>query len=368
MIIGVLKEIKDNENRVAITPRGVKYFVGSGHSVLIEKNAGAGSGIKDELYEREGAEIITDKNILSQRSQLILKIKEPLPQEYSLFQPDQMLFTFFHFASNKELTEAMMKAHVTCIAYETVETERGRLPLLSPMSEIAGKMAPIVAAHYLSMPAGGKGILASSVGHSDHARFIILGGGNAGRAAASVALGIGADVTIVERSRKNIERLKKMFRKVSFAIPTQKTIERLVCSADAVIGTVHVPGARAPKIVSREMVRQMEKGSVIVDVAVDQGGCFETTRPTTHSNPVYFEEGILHYCVANMPGAYPRTSTYALTGETLKYALKIAQKGIDACRQNELSKGLNIYKGKVTNRRVAKAHGFPYTDPVKLFV
>ena len=217
MIIGVLKEIKENENRIALTPRGVNEFVTAGHRVLIEKNAGAGSGIKDELYEQEGAEIIEDKHILSQRSQLILKVKEPLPQEYSLFQPDQILFTFFHFASNKKLTEAMMNAHVTCIAYETVETPDGRLPLLGPMSEIAGKMAPIVAAHYLSMPAGGKGILASSVGHSDHARFVILGGGNAGTAAASVASGIGTDVTIVERSRKNIERLKKAFKNVSIA-------------------------------------------------------------------------------------------------------------------------------------------------------
>jgi alanine dehydrogenase len=366
MIIGVLKEVKDNESRVAMTPEGVKKFIRADHRVLIDNNAGIGSGISNEQYKEAGAEILENKNEICKKSELILKIKEPVPAEYNIFSPGQMLFTFFHFASNRQLTEAMINAKVTCIAYETVETADGEVPLLAPMSEIAGKMAPIVAANYLAKPAGGKGVLASSVGNVKPARFVILGGGNAGQAAATVALGMGADVTIIEKTQARIEELKKIFTGASFALATPENVATNVKQADVVIGTVHVPGARAPKLVSGEMVKKMEEGSVIVDIAIDQGGSIETSRPTTHSNPVYVEEGVIHYCVTNMPGVFPRTSTFALTSTTISYALELADKGTKAFENSELLKGLNIYKGKITNKGVAEAHNLPYTDPKQL--
>ncbi len=366
MIIGVLKEIKDNENRVAITPKGVKEFIKANHKVLIEKNAGIGSGISDEQYREAGAEIVSDKNEICEKAGLIMKIKEPISIEYNIFKEEQMLFTYFHFASGRELTEAMMKAKVSCIAYETVETADGKVPLLAPMSEVAGKMAPIVAANYLAKPVGGKGILASSVGNVKPARFVILGGGNVGQAAATVALGIGVDVTILEKNQDKIEKLKNIFPKASFVLSTPENAAKYVKKADVLIGAVCITGAKAPTIVSREMVKSMGEGSVIVDVSIDQGGCIETSKATTFSNPTYVEEGVIHYCVTNMPGAFPRTSTFALTNATLPYALELANKGIKAFENEELLKGLNIYKGKVTNKRVAEAHNLPSSDPREL--
>ena len=361
MIVGILKEIKDNENRVALTPAGAEKLISRGNNVLIEQSAGEGSGFTNEEYEKSGA-TITRKSQICKEAALILKIKEPLPEEYEIFKPGQMLFTFFHFASNKTLTEAMINASVTCIAYETVETKDSTVPLLAPMSIVAGKMAAIAAANYLSKTYGGKGVLSSPVGTAQAARFLILGGGNAGKAAAEVALGMGAEVTILEKSEKIIELLKERFPKASFAVSTPDNISAFVKKSDAVIGTIHLPGSRTAKIVTRKMIRTMEKGSVLVDVAIDQGGCFETSRPTTHSDPVYIEEGIVHYCVSNMPGAFPRSSTLALTSATLPYVLELAQKGEKAFQNKELLKGLNIYQGKVTNRKVAEAHDLDYTN------
>jgi alanine dehydrogenase len=365
MIVGILKELKNNENRVALTPAGTQKLTSRGNNVLIEQDAGEGSGFANEEYEKSGA-TITNKSQIFKTSALILKIKEPLPEEYAIFKPGQMLFTFFHFASNKALTEAMINASVTCIAYETVETEDKRVPLLAPMSIVAGKMASIAAANYLSKTYGGKGVLSSPVGTAQPAHFLILGGGNAGKASAEVALGMGADVTLIEKSEKVIESIKKRFPKASFAVSTPENISAYLKESDAVIGTIHLPGSRPPKIVTRKMIRTMEKGSVLVDVAIDQGGCFETSRPTTHSDPVYIEEGIVHYCVSNMPGAFPRSSTLALTSATLPYVLELAQKGEKAFRNKELLKGLNIYQGKVTNRKVAEAHNLDYTKAESL--
>lgn len=363
MIIGVLKEIKDNEGRVAITPQGVRACAGAGHRVLIESSAGAGSGIDNEHFSQAGAEILDNKISVCDEADLILKIKEPLPSEYAAFHPGQMLFTFFHFASNKELAEAMLRAQVTCIAYETVETAEGKIPLLAPMSEIAGKMAPMVASCYLAKSAGGKGILASFVEHVPPARFVILGGGNAGRAAAAVALGIDAEVVILDKSGATIEKLKEMFPRAICALSSPEAVAKHVAMADVVIGAAHVPGAQAPKLVSRRQVRGMEAGSVIVDIAIDQGGCIETSRPTTHSHPAYVEEGVVHYCVTNMPGIFPRTGTYALAYETLPYILELAGKGLKAFDNEALMRGLNMYKGKITSRKVAESHGLPWSDP-----
>lgn len=366
MIIGVLKEVKDNEYRVAITPEGVKAFIRADHRVLIETNAGKGCGIRNNQFQEAGAEIVQNKKDLCEKAELILKIKEPMPEEYTIFRPGQMLFTFFHFASNKPLTGAMIKSQVTCVAYETVETADKKLPLLAPMSEVAGKMAPIVAANYLAKPIGGKGVLASSVGNVKPAKFVVLGCGNAGRAAVNVALGIGAEVTIIERRPTKIAQLRKIFPQANLVRSTPENIARYVKQADVLIGTIHTPGARTPKLVSREMVHDMENGSVVVDIAIDQGGCIETSKPTTHSKPFYVVKGVIHYCVTNMPGAFPRTATFALTSATLPYALELADKGLKASANEKLLKGLNIYKGRITNKKVAEAHNLLYTDPRKL--
>ena len=365
MIVGILKEIKNNENRVALTPVGTQKLIHSGSPVLIEHDAGNGSGFPDETYVNAGAGI-SSKAEICKKAGLILKIKEPLQEEYEIFRPSQMLFTFFHFASNKALTEAMVNASVTCIAYETVETEDNTVPLLAPMSIVAGKMAAIAAANYLSKTYGGKGVLASPVGAAQPARFLILGAGNAGKAAAKVAQGMGASVTLIEKSEEVIELLTEIFPKASFAVSTSTNISAYIKQSDAVIGTIHLPGSQPPKIVTRKMIKTMEKGSVLVDVAIDQGGCFETSRPTTHSDPIYIEEDMVHYCVSNMPGAFPRSSTLALTSATLPYVLELAQKSEKAFQNKELLKGLNIYQGKITNKKVAEAHDLDYTNAESL--
>jgi len=366
MVIGIPQEIKDGEHRVALTPEATAALIQVGHTVLVEENAGIGSGIKNDRYREAGALLIKDKSTLFQRADLIVKIKEPLPSEYHLFHPGQTVFTFFHFASNPELTHAMLSAQTICVAYETVETEDGRLPLLAPMSEIAGRMAPLVASVYLAKPFGGKGVLASPVAHGAPARFVILGAGTADRAAAEVALGIGGEVFIFERFTCILDVVKRLFPKATCLQATPESIEEHVPKADVLIGAVHIPGAPAPKIVSRTVVARMEKGSVIVDIAIDQGGCIATSRPTTHSDPVYIEEGILHYCVTNMPGIFPRTATYALGAATLPYVIELANKGSGAFKNQELRRGLNLYKGHVTHKRVAQAHGLPWADPKEL--
>ncbi|MCP4715406.1 MAG: alanine dehydrogenase, partial [Deltaproteobacteria bacterium] len=300
---------------------------------------------------------------LCRQAELLLKIKEPLKQEYNLFRPEQVLFTFFHFASNRELTETMLNTGVTSIAYETVETDRGALPLLKPMSEIAGKMGPIVAANCLAKPAGGKGVLMSAINNIEPARFLILGGGNAGRAAATNALGMGTAVTLLENNAEHVLELKRLFPKAACRLSTPETIAAEVIKADAVIGTVHIPGKRAPMLITREMIRSMEPGSVVVDIAIDQGGCFETSRPTSHSQPTYTDEDVIHYCVTNMPGVFPRTATAALTEATLAYVQLLADNGIQALSNKALLRGLNTYNGKLTNRGVAQAHGLTFTPP-----
>jgi len=366
MIVGTLKEIKNNENRVALTPEGAQKLIHAGNQVFIEQEAGSGSGFTDEAYVNTGARILSKAEIC-EKAELIIKIKEPLPEEYEIFKPGQILFTFFHFASNKALTQAMIKACVTCVAYETVETKDNNLPLLAPMSIVAGKMAALAAATYLSKTYGGKGILASQVETAQAAHFLILGVGNAGKAAAEVALGMGANVTLIDRSEKALKNIKGIFPKASFVVSTPENIFSCVTKSDAVIGTIHLPGSQPPKIITRKMIRTMEKGSVLVDVAIDQGGCFETSRPTTHSDPIYIEAGIVHYCVSNMPGAFPRSSTLALTSATLPYVLELALKGEKAFQDKELLKGLNIYQGKLTNRKVADAHDLGFSDSTLMF-
>lgn len=362
MIVGILKEIKDNESRMGLTPEGARSLVAAGHSVLVEHDAGAGSGFGDEGYALAGARITAEAETICSAADLIVKIKEPLPREYGLFKPGQIIFTFFHFASSRQLTQAMIDAGTVCVGYETVQTAEGYLPLLAPMSEIAGKMAPLMAFSCLAKNAGGKGMLASPVAHVPAARVVILGGGTAGQAAATIATGIGAEVVIIEKEEHRLNCLRKLFPAATCAPATPTTLEKYVAAADVLIGCVHVPGAQAPRLVPRDVVRKMEPGSVIVDIAIDQGGCIETSRPTTHAQPTYIEEGVVHYCVANMPGIFPRTSTLAITGATLPYVQQLAAEGLGAFKNAALLHGLNIYKGNITNRAVAKAFGLPWLD------
>ncbi len=362
MIVGIPKEIKESESRVAITPKGVRGLLRNGHTVLVEGAAGVGSGVTDDDYGKAGAEIVSVREVFL-RSEMIVKVKEPLPQEYGLVKPGQILFTYFHFASGIELTRAMIVSGALCVAYETVMVD-GRLPLLDPMSEVAGKMATQVAAHYLCKPCGGRGILMSGVTGVEPAKVVVIGGGVVGRNAAKLAKSIGAEVTILQRRGRTYEFLKKHLPDIRLVESIPRNILEELRGADAVIGAVYVTGAKTPRLITREMVREMQPGSVIVDVSIDQGGIAETSRPTTHSNPVYIEEGVLHYCVANMPGAFPRTSTYALTNATLPFVLELADKGLRAFRDNPtLLSGLNIFKGKVTNKAVADAFNLDYTDP-----
>jgi len=358
MIIGVPKEIKNNENRVAMTPAGAYAFCQAGHQVLIQKSAGLGSGIEDKEYNEAGATIIETAQEIFEKTDMIMKVKEPLASEYDLLKSGQILFTYLHFASSLELTKAMMKRNVICIAYETVQPEDGSLPLLAPMSEVAGKMAAQVAAYYLALPYGGRGVLMGGVPGVIPAKVVVVGGGVVGTHAAKVAAGMGANVTLFDI---NINRLKYLDhilpKNITLLMSNQHNIEEETKTADAVIGAVLIPGAKAPKLVTEEMIKMMKPNSVIVDVAIDQGGCIATSKPTSHSNPVYKLHGVLHYCVTNMPGAFARTSTFALTNATLPYALKLANLGYKEAlkKDNALAKGLNIINGKITYAPVAKA-------------
>ena len=364
MIIGVAKEIKNNENRVALTPAGTLALKKAGHTVLVEENAGIGSGFSNESYKEAGARIIADKKALFDQAEMIMKVKEPLAPEYDLFHEGQILFTYLHLAPEPELTKALLDKKVIGIAYETIERNR-TLPLLTPMSEVAGRMAVQVGARSLEKPNGGKGILLGGVPGVEAAQVVIVGGCVVGTNAAKMALGMGARVAILDKSLARLAYLDDIFGgRVNTVMSNSYNIAAWVKKADLLIGAVLIPGEKAPKLVTEEMVKMMETGSVIVDVAIDQGGSIETIdRITTHSDPTYVKHGVVHYSVANMPGAVARTSTFALTNATLEYALQITGKGWKQALKddNGLAKGLNVFDGKVTFPGVAEAHGLIYT-------
>lgn len=365
MKIGVPKEIKNNENRVGVTPAGVKELVKNGHEVSVQKSAGEGSGFSDEEYIEAGAKLLDTIEDVYSYADMIIKVKEPIAPEYPLVKEGQLLFTYFHFASDRELTEAMMKSKATCIAYETVKDRAGALPLLIPMSEVAGRMSVQEGARFLEKPQGGKGILLGGVPGVKPAKVLILGGGVVGKNAAIMAAGLGADVTITDISLPTLRHLSEVLPKnVKTLYSSHHNICKELPETDLVIGSVLIPGAKAPKLLTKEMLKLMKPGSVIVDVAIDQGGCFETSVPTTHSNPVYSVDDILHYAVANIPGAVPYTSTLALTNATLPYAVKLATQGWKkACTDDPgLAQGVNMVDGKITFKAVAEAWDLPYTE------
>ena len=366
MIIGVPKEIKDHEYRVSVTPDGVQGLCQAGHEVLVEPSAGLGSGFSDEQYRQAGARLASSKEALFRDAALIVKVKEPQLSETRLFHPGQLLFTYLHLASSAELTKALLEAGITAIAYETIEAKDGTLPMLKPMSEIAGRMSVQIGARYLEVTQGGRGLLLGGVPGVAPAKVVILGAGTVGSAATRIAVGMGADVTVVNLEIERLRYLDDLYQgRIVTRASTKAAVEESVVTADLLIGAVLVPGARAPKLVSRALVGKMKPRSVIVDVAVDQGGCLETSRPTTHSEPTYIMEGVLHYCVANMPGIVPRTSTHALTNATLPYLLTLASSGVEAAVRADagLAKGVNLSQGKVTCRGVAEAHGLRF-DPL----
>jgi alanine dehydrogenase len=364
MIIGVPREIKDNEYRVSIAPAGVEQLTESGHEILIQEGAGAGSGITDHEFEQAGGKIISQAERLFQQAELILKVKEPLPREFDLFREGQILFTFLHLAADRELADFLLRKKITAIAYETIEAEDGSLPILIPMSEIAGRMAVQIGAYYLESHNGGKGILLSGVPGVRNGEVVIIGGGIVGANAARIARAMGARVTLIDKNPKRMKVLDDRFGgDITTLASIKKNIAASVAKADLLIGAVLVTGARAPKIVTREMIQTMEGGSVVVDVAVDQGGCIETIRPTSHSDPIYEEENVLHYAVTNIPGAVAMTSTYALTNVTLPYLSEIAGLGAERVLDlpAQLQKGLNTSNGNVNHPVVAESLGLPYT-------
>ena len=363
MLVGVPKEIKDNEFRVGLTPSSAAELTHHGHQVLMEKSAGVGSGLSDAEYVRAGATIVETPAEIFSRAQMIVKVKEPLAAERKQLRRGQILFTYLHLAPDLAQTEDLIACGATCIAYETVTSPYGGLPLLTPMSEVAGRLAPQVGAHALEKAAGGRGILLGGVPGVPAAEVIILGGGVSGTHAATIALGMGANVTVVDRSAEALRRLSAQFGTgVRTIFSTRAAIEELVKRADLLIGTVLVPGAAAPKLVTRAMLATMKPGAVIVDVAIDQGGCCETSRATTHSHPTYVVDGIVHYCVANMPGAVARTSTFALNNATLPFTLALADKGWKQALKDDvhLRDGLNVHDGRITCKPVADAHGLAY--------
>jgi alanine dehydrogenase len=362
VIVGIPKEVKDNESRVAATPEGVRELTRAGHEVVLETGAGVGSALPDEQFRAAGAGILESADAVFASADMILKVKEPQALEYGRLRGGQILFTYLHLAADRRLTETLMEREVASVAYETVESADGRLPLLAPMSEIAGRMAPQEGAKYLERPFGGRGVLMGGAAGVAPARVVVLGAGMAGLNAAWIAAGMEAEVVVLD---KNVDRLRYVDQiqrgRIQTVMSSALAIEQLVAEADLVIGAVLVPGARAPHLVTEQMVKDMRPGSVIVDISIDQGGCVETARMTTHSNPVYVEHDVVHYCVGNMPGAVPRTSTYALTNVTLPYALDIAGRGlVEAVRLDpSLALGMNVFAGQITNAGVAEAHGLP---------
>ena len=364
MIIGVPKEIKTLEARVAVTPAGVREFVRNGHKVLIERGAGLGSSITDQDYLAEGAEIAPDANSVWEKCEMIIKVKEPLPSEYKLMRKDQILYTYLHLAASKECTDALIAAENIAIAYETVEVN-GQLPLLAPMSEVAGRLATQVGATALQKPNGGRGVLLGGVPGVKPGKVVVIGGGVAGLNAAVMAKGLGADVTILDRSIARLQQIDALYNgSIKTLMSNDHAIEQEVVASDLVVGAVLIHGAKAPKLVSNQLVSKMKSGSVLVDIAIDQGGCFEDSRATTHAEPTYKVHESIFYCVANMPGAVPVTSTYALTNATLPYAISIANKGWRQALTDDanLAKGLNVCQGKITYEAVAKAHGYQFTQ------
>ena len=368
-IVGVPKEIKDSEQRVSMQPDGITELVHHGHEVVVEKGAGGGAGFEDEEYESCGARLVGSAEEVFEAAELIAKVKEPVPEEYDLFREGQELFTYLHLAADKGLTEFLMDRKINSIAYETVELPDGSLPLLTPMSEVAGRMAVQAAAHHLESTQGGAGLLLGGVPGTPAARVTIVGGGVVGTEAAKIALGMRAIVSVLDTNPKRLAYLSDIFEgRADLVIPNRARTAAYVRGADVVIGAVLVAGAKAPKIVTRDMVASMRDGSVIVDVAVDQGGCVETSRPTTHSDPTYVEEGVVHYCVANIPGAVARTSTLALTSVTLPYLVEIADHGVEGAASSDpvLAKGLSTLRGNLVSEPVAEAHDLPHEDAEKL--
>lgn len=366
MRIGIPKEIKNNENRVGMTPAGVAELIKHGHEVSVQHTAGEGSGFSDDDYIAVGARIQPAIECVYREADMIVKVKEPIEPEYDLVKPGQLIFTYFHFACDRPLTDAMIKSRGVCLAYETVQMPNGYLPLLQPMSEVAGRMATLNGAYYLQKTKGGKGKLISGVPGVSPAKVLVLGGGVVGEAAAMMAAGLGANVIIADISLPRLRQLAlELPGNVHTLYSSEHNIRQQLKDVDIVVGAVLVPGAKAPQLITKDMLPLMEPGTVLVDVAIDQGGCFETSRPTTHSDPVFIEDGIVHYCVANIPGAVPNTSTLALTNATLKYTLALADKGWkQACKEDAaLAKGLNIVEGKITFRAVADAFGLPY-EPI----
>ena len=370
MIIGVPKEIKDNENRVALTPAGVKELKKHGHEIYIQATAGEGSGFTDETYKLAGAKTLPDIDSVYGTAEMIMKVKEPIEREYALIKRDQLLFTYFHFASSEKLTRAMIDTGSVCLAYETVEKEDGSLPLLIPMSEVAGRMAIQQGAKYLEKPLKGRGVLLGGVPGVNPAKVLILGGGVVGTQAAKMAAGLGADVIILDLNLPRLRYLADIMpANVSTLMSNEYNIRELIPTADLIVGAVLIHGAKAPHLITRDMLRDMKAGTVLVDVAVDQGGCIETCKPTTHQDPTYIIDDVIHYCVANMPGAVPYTSTLALTNATLPYAIQLADKGWQkACKSNrELALGLNVIRSEVVYQAVADAFNIEFS-PMEKFL
>jgi alanine dehydrogenase len=363
VIVGIPKEVKDNEYRVAATPEGVRELTRAGHRVLVEEGAGDGSSLFAERYKRAGAELVADAAEVWRQSDMILKVKEPVASEFEHLREGQVLFTYLHLAAGRELTQALADRGVLAVAYETVQDDQGRLPLLAPMSEIAGRMAPHVGARLQEKENGGRGVLMGGVSGVRPAKVVVLGAGMAGANAAWIAAGMEAEVVVID---KNLDRLRYIDQihkgRIITLMSDQLTLEQRVAEADVLIGTVLVPGARAPKLVTEEMVASMRPGSVIIDISIDQGGCVETSKMTTHSDPTYLVHDVVHYCVGNMPGAVPNTSTYALTNVTLPYVLEIANEGLAAAVRSDpaLALGVNVAGGAITNEGVAEAHGMPF--------
>ncbi|MBW1869938.1 MAG: alanine dehydrogenase [Deltaproteobacteria bacterium] len=365
MIVGILREIKAEENRVSMTPGGVEVMTQNGHTVLVEKKAGSGSGFLDEAYVLAGAEIIDKPEEIFKRAEMVMHVKEPLPPEYPYIRKGQIIFTYLHLAAAEELTQVLIKSGSICIAYETIQKPDLSLPLLTPMSEVAGRMAIQQGAKYLEMAQGGHGILLGGVPGVDPGTVVIIGGGIVGINAAKAACGLGAKVYVLDMNLERLRYLSDVMPPNCFLnMSKPSTVRRLIKEADVVVGAVLIPGAKAPRLITRDMLKTMKKGAVIVDVAIDQGGCFETSKPTTHSDPIYTVDGVVHYCVANMPGALPKTSTLALTNATLPYVVEIANKGWQkAFKENpEIKSGANVVKGKVTHKGVADAFGLQYYE------
>mgnify|MGYP001146249094 CR=1 FL=1 len=363
MLVGILKEIKAEENRVCMTPAGVEVMVANGHRVLVEKNAGVGSGFDDAAYAKAGAGMIDTPKEIYERADMVMHVKEPLPPEYDLIRKDQIVFTYLHLAADEQQTKALIQSQAICIAYETIQKSDGSLPLLTPMSEVAGRMAIQQGAKYLEMNHGGHGVLLGGVPGVDPGTVVVIGGGVVGTNAAKMACGLGAKVYLLDMNLERLRYLSDVMPANCFLLMSSPaTVRKLAKEADVLVGAVLVTGAKAPRLVTREMLKTMKKGAVLVDVAIDQGGCFETSKATTHGDPIYIVDDVVHYCVANMPGAVPKTSTMALTNATLPYAVEIANKGWKSAmaENREIKRGANVIHGKITYKGVAEAFGLEY--------